>query len=477
MKRLWRLVLSCFAMLFACLCIGTHVSKAANVETDPLVLKKLEAFQDWKFGFIIHWGPYVQWGCSASWPLIESKDWCRPANLPAWVERGRNMARFAADYEKLKETFNPRHFDPDAWAAIAKRAGMKYVVFTTKHHDGFCMFDTKQTDYRITSASCPFHTNPKANVAKAVFDAFRKEGLGIGAYFSKPDWHCPDYWDPARPHKEVFPNYNLTKEPERWTRFEKFMTDQIEEIVTGYGPIDLLWLDGAAVNPPKRVVNMDAIAAMARKHQPGLIMVDRGACTRHENYRTPEMMVPKTALRAPWETCITLGNTWSYKPKDNCKTSRQLVHMLVDVVAKGGNLLLGFGPDADGRLPEEHVKRLDAMGRWLNVNGEAIYGTRAVTPYKTDRVWMTKKGSTIYLIHLPEKDVTSLPATLSVPMIVGGKSVKMLGTKKGVEASFDSKKGLTINIPQDIRENPPCEHAWTFVVSEARMASPVPPTR
>ncbi len=443
----------------------------ADVETDPLVLKKLETFQDWKFGLIVHWGLYSQWGCEVSWPLVATATWARPDDLPAWVERGKDLKRFAADYVKLNESFNPRHFDPQTWVDVAKRAGMKYIVFTTKHHDGFCLFDAKQTDYRTTDPSCPFHTNPRADVVKAVFDAFREAGFGIGAYYSKSDWHHPDYWDPARPRTTSSANYDTAKEPERWARFVKFTYDMIEEIVSNYGPIDILWLDGGVVRPPKQDVNISAIATMARKHQPGLIIVDRDVPGRYENYRTPEQKVPPKALPYPWETCMTMGTIWSYKPNDKYKSSRQLIHLLVDIVSKGGNFLLNVGPDPDGRFPKPAIERLEAIGRWMDVNGEAIYGTRAVAPYKVGRTCLTKKGSTVYLIYLAAKDESVPPTKLRVSAITGGKTIRMLGTKTPVNFSFDAEHGLTIEVPEAIRRSPPCEHAWAFAVTEARVGA------
>jgi alpha-L-fucosidase len=441
-----------------------------RVETDPLVLQKLETFQDWKFGLMITWGPYSQWGCIESWPLVEEDTWARHENLPAWIERGKDLRRFAADYVKLNETFRPRHFDPRQWADAAKDAGMKYVIAMTKHHDGFCMFDTTQTDYRITHASCPFHTDPRADVTKAVFDVFRQAGFGIGAYYSKSDWHHPNYWDPARPHPTRNPNYDTAKEPERWGGFVNFTYNIIEEIVSRYGPIDILWLDGGQVRPPQQDINMPEIASMARKHQPGLIIVDRAAGGRYENYITPEQEVPPKALSTVWETCMTMGDSWSYKPDDNYKSPRQLIHLLADIVAKGGNLLLNIGPDADGRFPQPAIERLEAIGRWMKINGEAIYATRAVAPYKADRVCLTKKGSTVYLIYLADKDESAPPARLLVPSITGGTAVRMLGTKTPVGSTFDRERGLTIEIPESIRQNLPCEHAWTFAVTDAKVA-------
>ncbi len=140
---------------------------------EPWLKERLEWYQDLKFGLMMHWGAYSQWGCIESWPLVEEDKWARPDSLKAWTERGKDIDKFRHDYWLLPRTFNPTKFDPQAWAQVAKTAGMKYVVFTTKHHDGFCMFDTKLTDYRITAPDVPFHTNPRANVTREVFDAFR----------------------------------------------------------------------------------------------------------------------------------------------------------------------------------------------------------------------------------------------------------------------------------------------------------------
>jgi alpha-L-fucosidase len=465
--RLWPLVL--VAVLLNCCQPLCQAAESTEVETDPLVLKKLDTFQDWKFGLFVHWGLYSQWGCPVSWPLVEEDKWARPDDLPAWIERGKDFRRFAADYVKLNETFNPRHFDPQSWVDAASHAGMKYMVFTTKHHDGFCMFDTKQTDYRTTASTCPFHANPRADTTKAVFDTFHKAGFGIGAYYSKSDWHHPGYWDPARLHPMRGVNYDTAKEPQRWASFVNFTHNTIEEIVSGYGPIDILWLDGDHVRPPSENIDMPAIAAMVRKHQPGMIIVDRNTRGRYENYRTPEQEVPKEALPYVWESCITLNSDWGYKPNDEYKSTRYLIHLLVDIAAKGGNLLLNVGPDPDGRFPEPAIERLEAMGQWMKINGEGIYGTRAVAPYKVGRTCLTQKGSTVYLIYLADKDESAPPPKVVIPAVVGGKAVRMLGTQTPVHDSFDPENGLTIEIPQEIRQNVPCRHAWTFAVTEAKV--------
>ncbi len=420
-------------VLTACL---TFVGKAAAAEPMPAnapeatwLPQRLDWFQDLKFGFMMHWGAYSQWGCIESWPLVEVDKWARPDELPAWIERGKDIERFKQDYWALPKTFNPVRFDPERWAAVAKAAGMKYVVFTTKHHDGFSMFDTKLTDFRITAPNVPFHTNARSNVVREVFNAFRQEGFGIGAYFSKADWHCPDYWDPSRPARTRNPNYDPLQEPAKWHKFVEFTYGQIEELMTGYGPIDILWLDAGQVRPPQQDIQMDRLVAMARRHQPRLIVVDRTVGGRYENYRTPEQQVPDKPLPYVWETCMTMGDQWSFKPHDNYKSTHQLIHLLVDIVGKGGNFLLNVGPQPDGQLPADAVQRLKEIGDWMKVNSEAIYGTRPIAPYKEDPIVFTQKGRGVYAIYLAPQSGESLPATVSFKSLkpAPGSNVQLLG--------------------------------------------------
>ncbi len=422
---------------------GVHQQSAQyEAPTDPLVQKKLDKWQDQKFGMIIHWGLYAVPGIIESWQIC-SED---------WIERDSTISY--NDYKKwywgLSQEFNPVKFNPEQWASVAKGAGMRYLVFTTKHHDGFNMFDTKESDFKITNG--PFKDNPRANVAKHVFDAFRKEGLMIGAYFSKPDWHSEYFWwqKYATPDRNV--NYDIRKHPWRWNKYKEFTYNQISELMHDYGSMDILWLDGGWVRPLETVndevrawgapipefsqeVDMPRIASMARKAQPGLLVVDRTVHGPYENYQTPEQRVPEHKIDNPWESCLTLANNWGYVPNDQFKSSAKIIHSLVEVVAKGGSLLLGIGPKPDGTLPEEAVVRLAEIGKWLDVNGAAIYSTRATEKFQDGSTYFTqgKKGTRYAIACLPENE--KMPATVEwtgnapkkgskIKLLQNGKTVK-----------------------------------------------------
>lgn len=446
---------------------------ARGQELPPAVQASLDEWQSRKFGLMMHWGPYSQWGVVESWSICsEDEPWCS--------RNGRNYTEYVAEYEKLPHSFNPIRFNPEKWAMAAKAAGMRYVVFTTKHHDGFCMFDSPGTDYKITDPSCPFHRHPRADVTRALFDTFRKNDFLIGAYFSKPDWHSPDYWAPewATPDRNV--NYDPAKYPQRWQRFKEFTRAQIEKLMRDYGRIDILWLDGGWVRPKASItddirdwagmksydqdIDMAAIAAMARRHQPGLIIVDRTVTGPYENYRTPEQQVPEQPLDYPWETCMTMGNSWSYNPDDHYKSPRQLIHLLVDIVAKGGNFLLNVGPDANGEWPVVVYERLQALGEWMAVNQDAIYDTHPLAPYKSGNICLTEsKTGRRFAIYLAAENEETLPATLTLPMLPGKplQKLRLMGYAKDLSWK-STEHGIRIQVPDPVRQQPPCRHAWAF---------------
>lgn len=389
-------------------------SAAYEWPKDPEVRKKLDQWQDQKFGMIIHWGLYAVPGMIESWALC-SED---------WIERDSTVAYsdFKKWYWGLKKDFNPVNFNPEQWAKAGKAAGMRYLVFTTKHHDGFNMFDTKETDFKVSDG--PFKNNSKADVAKHVFEAFRKENFMIGAYFSKPDWHSEYYWWPKYATADRNNNYDIRKYPWRWNQYKSFTYNQISELMHNYGSIDILWLDGGWVRPRETVndevrswgaripewsqdIDIPRIAAMARQAQPGLLIVDRTVHGPYENYQTPEQRIPDQQINNPWESCMTLGNNWGYVPGDQFKSPAKVVHSLIEVVAKGGSLLLGIGPKPDGTLPEDAVKRLEAIGKWMDKNGAAIYSTRTTEKYQDGNTYFTtsKDNKKMYaLVCLKENE-------------------------------------------------------------------------
>ncbi|UCS95650.1 alpha-L-fucosidase [Echinicola marina] len=446
-------------------------SSVYEAPKDPLVVEKLEEWQDLKFGMIIHWGLYAVPGMIESWALC-SED---------WINRDSTFTYngFKDWYWGLKDQFNPVDFDPDQWADAAEAAGMKYLVFTTKHHDGFNMFDTQQTDYKISDG--PFKNNPKSDVAKYVFEAFRKKDFMIGAYFSKPDWHSQYYWWSRYATPDRNNNYDIRKHPWRWNKFKEFTFNQISELMHGYGDIDILWLDGGWVRPLETVndevrawgaripewsqdINMPKIAEMAREAQPGLIMVDRTVHGAYENYQTPEQSVPESKIDNPWESCMTLGHAWGYVPNQKYKSVTKVVHTLVEVVAKGGSLLLGVGPTPEGLIPDEDVKRLKGIGDWLDVNGKAIYGTRTVDFYQDVDVYFTQNVDTgkRYAIKLigEGEEIPDL-ITWSSEQPVKGNKVTLLDGGKRLSVKKDQDE-LQVKISNSVKHRIKQQEALVF---------------
>ncbi len=340
------------------------ISKNYEWPTDSEVLKKLDQWQDLKLGIMFHWGVYSVPGISESWALCSEDRFTarRKKILP-----GATYGDFKKWYWGLADSFNPVKFEPAEWAEVMKDAGFKYLIFTTKHHDGFCMFDSKYTDYSI--AKGPYKNGKYSNVAYHVFDAFRQQGFMIGAYFSKPDWHCEYYWDPAHSTPTRNPNYDIQKYPETWAKYQQYTANQIDELMSDYGKIDILWLDGGWVRKDKgQDIKLDEIVDNARKKQPGLLAVDRTVPGRNENYQTPELRIPKTQLDHPWESCITLTNTWGWNPAPKYKSANQVINTLAEITAKGGCLALNVGPAGDGTFEKEALVRLKQIGEWLSKN-------------------------------------------------------------------------------------------------------------
>ncbi|OLY94739.1 alpha-L-fucosidase [Cnuella takakiae] len=476
-----------FSYLLFAFCMGLVKPGAAQQNVHPqsgiyewpkeaAVKEKLDKWQDQKFGIIIHWGLYSVPGIMESWNLC-SED---------WIDRDSNTVY--EDYKKWywgqNAQFNPVKFNPEEWARVAKEAGMRYLVFTTKHHDGFNMFDTRQTDFKISAG--PFKNNPKADVAKHVFDAFRKQQFMIGAYYSKPDWHSEYYWWPKYATADRNNNYDIRKFPWRWNQYKTFTYNQISELMNGYGSIDILWLDGGWVRPLETVndevrswgaripewsqdIDMPRIAAMARQAQPGLLMVDRTVHGPYENYQTPEQRIPATQLPHPWESCMTLANNWGYVPGDKYKSPAKVVHTLIEVTAKGGSLLLGVGPKSDGMLTDEAVSCLQQIGKWTGKNGAAIYGTRITPNYQDGNTWFTqnpKSGTRYALVCLPEN--AAIPKELSWQNNLPAKGTKMTLLQTGETVKWKQEGGTVIvTLPASVRDSKESLPAVAFAYKPA----------
>jgi len=447
-------------------------------DPNPVIQQRVEDWKDLKFGLLMHWGAYSQWGIVESWSICpEDLGWATGARKPGVAD---SYFEYVQKYEALPKTFNPTKFNPKGWAAAAKAAGMRYMVFTTKHHDGFCMFDSKYTDYKITNT--PFGADPRSNVTKEVFDAFRKQGLWIGAYFSKPDWHSDYYWWKKFPPSDRNANYSIAKWPDQWKKFTEFTHNQVGELVSDYGKLDILWLDGGWVrkkteeelvkemadvyegsrwarNPQSQDIDMPGLVKMARSKQPDLIVVDRAVPGEHQNYLTPEQHIPDEGLPYPWETCMTMANSWSYVPGDHYKPANELIEKLVDIVSKGGNYLLNIGPGPDGEFDPVAYDRLNEIGAWMKVNGESIYGTRMYQAFSDGdgiRYTQSKDGKTVYifLFDFPTTDVS-----LSKLKLAKGARLTMLGSS--VSIGWKDQGGQTmIRIPQKLKAVG--NHVWVL---------------
>lgn len=425
----------------------SFVHQQSNTEdyvwpTDPQVLTKLKHWQDQKFGVLMHWGLYSVPGIVESWSIC-SEDWIVRERKPTYEED-------KAWYWSQKDSLNPVNFDPSKWADVMKKAGMKYMIFTTKHHDGFCMFDTKYTDFSI--AHGPFGKDPRHNIAKEVFNAYRNKGFMIGCYFSKPDWHSKWFWNPyyATPNRRI--NYKKQQHPDWWQNYRKFTQNQLNELTTDYGNIDILWLDGGWITGDE--IGLDTILVDARKRNPGMISVDRTIRGKNENYQTPEQGIPAKQLDIPWESCITLSHAWGWTPNAKFKSPNKVIGILSEIVAKGGCLALGVGPKADGTLQPEVVNTLLRIGSWLNKNGQAIYSTVNAAHYNDGKVWFTanKNGKTLYAIYALE-DGEKTPKTITwtenkpkgkLILLQNGKSVKY--TVKGNQ--------VTVTLPSGLKNEP-----------------------
>jgi alpha-L-fucosidase len=400
-------------------------------------MTNIDWYLDARFGLFIHWGAYSVAGVEASWPIMTPD--------LAEIMFGNPTRITEEEYTALPLGFNPVNFNAREWVRLAKRAGIRYIVLTSKHHDGFCMFDAPGTDYKVTNT--PYGKDICLELAEACADA----GMRLGFYYSPPDMHHPGYRDTTRPATE-----NWLGEPKRaaWAEYLNYMESHLRKLLTNYGEVSVIWLDGLVnhqkYDPPRfhRVIHelspttlindrlgdgYDFITPeqfIPRKGVPvrtgkppaanqggeGLFravpslikapliggwlrnQLKKYASGELELTRVPQHPYPTADAFQPWETCMTMGQSWAYNPHENhWKPAEQLIKHLVEVVSSGGNYLLNVGPRPDGTFPSEAVQRLEVIGHWMDVKGEAICGASYAPPIRDFTGRITSKGDNFYL--------------------------------------------------------------------------------
>jgi alpha-L-fucosidase len=415
---------------------------------------RMNWFREAKFGMFIHWGPYSVAGVEASWPIMTP--------TPEITE---------AEYRALPARFNPIRFDPHAWVALARAAGQRYMVFTAKHCDGFCMFDSDYTSYKIT------HTPYGKDIARQLADACHADGMPLGFYYSPPDMNHPGFRDTSKPSAT-----NYAGEPERpeWPLYLEYMGLQLHELLTRYGPVAELWFDSDVCDAnAQRRYDGQRILDEVHHLQPATLVNNR--LQLPGDFITPEQFIPKripvksewpndaicmaVPLHSasdsvstivprpeefqPWEGCMTINGTWSYRPKDrNFKSTDVLIRSLIEVISRGGNLLLDVGPQPDGQIQPEFVERLQALGVWTHRNAAAIYGStygpiQGQQPYRT-----TARATSIFVFVMDEAATELTVGPLERPV----RKVRLLATGKPL-AFNPSGNGIRIPLDRALRKN------------------------
>jgi alpha-L-fucosidase len=361
---------------------------------------RIEWWQDARFGLFIHWGPVSLKGTEIGWSRKGER-------------RGRKGTGTipVEEYDNLYKRFNPVEFDAREWIAMAKEAGMKYLVFTTKHHDGFSMFDTALSDYKITNS--PFQRDVVAELAEACHEA----GIKLGFYYSQPDWYHPDY------------------RTENHAAYIEYLHGQVRELCTSYGQVDIIWFDG--LGGKSEDWDSKNLIAMIRELQPHAIVNNRAGVPA--DFDTPEQRIGRFETERAWESCITIGDQWAWKPKDNVKPLAKCIEILVRCVGGGGNLLFNVGPMPTGAIEKRQADRLKEMGAWLERCGEAVYETRGGPFVPGPWGASTHRGKKVY-VHI--LDWSTEPVILppignkivESSILTGGK-VKVVQTDERIEIS------------------------------------------
>lgn len=404
-----------------------HAADEPTAET-PLKAKPeaIEAWKDMRFGMFICWGPVSLTGREIGW------------------SRGEPMP--IAEYDNLYKQWNPDKFDAREWVKVAKETGARYIVFLLKHHDGFCLWDTKQTDYNIMNG--PF----KRDVTKELAAACREQGIGFFPYYSTCDWHHPDFPVTSPGGKVKRPVSNLD-------RYNEYLEAQVKELITGYGPLVGIWFDVPQCFDRARG---ERVIRFVRSLQPDILVNNRTGAPG--DFDTPEQHVGRCQFNRPWESCITLGTQWTWKPNDKLKPHTDAVQMLVACAIGDGNLALNTNPMPDGRIEPRQVEQFRKIGQWLQKYGESIYGTRGgpfVAPDMGKRsfnqdltrfvmpggLWWggsTHKGNTVYLhiLRWPSDTITLpvMPRKIIKNQVLSGGEASVKQTETGIEVSVPANQ-------------------------------------
>jgi len=464
-------------------CSNASVETSQSQKAQPIKQdQRMKWWRDAKFGMFIHWGVY-------SVPAGEWNGTVRKDKPSEWIMAYADIP--IDQYETLAPKFNPEKFDAAEWVNIAKQAGMKYMVITAKHHDGFAMYDSKVSDYDIVD-STPYGKDVIAELSREC----KKAGIKFCTYYSILDWHHPSQ-EPTRvgldADADTFDIYgnNTMKEGQK-EEYRKFMMAQLNEIITQYDP-EVLWFDGGWVKWWNHQDGRD-LQKYIRDLKPTIIHNNRIGIDEdlNEDYGTPEGYIPDGGLDYDWETCMTMNESWGYKRSDsNWKSTKLLIFNIIDIASKGGNYLLNVGPSEEGLIPQPSIERLKQIGNWLEVNGQAIYGTTAWSKrkegptditllslyetqydtsedekisepvYTAEDIVFTSKGDTLYAICLAwpkEKVLIKSLGTKTLPDIKI-LSVSMLGVEENLKWQL-SEEGLIISAPKQ----KPCDYAFVFKI-------------
>ena len=392
-------------------------------------------FREARFGMFIHWGVYS----------VPAGEWNGKKNYGEWFMEETHMP--VSEYEKFAAQFNPVKFDAKAWARTAKNAGMKYMVITSKHHDGFGMYRSELTDWCMKST--PFPRDPLKELAAACKD----EGITFCLYHSIMDWHHPD-WGTRRKWNDKVP-----ATPPNMDRYTDYMKGQLKELLTGYGPIGIVWFDGEWESPWTHARGVD-LYNYCRSLQPNTIVNNRvgkgragmGGMDKGQgvgDYGTPEQEIPATGFGAgvDWESCMTMNGHWGYNKNDQgWKSAKMLIQNLINCASKGGNYLLNVGPTSEGLIPGPSIERLAEMGAWMKANSEAIYGTTA-SPFKK-LAWgkCTQKPGKLYLhvFNWPKDGALLVPIANKVT-----KSYLLANSAQALSVKTTGDTGVTLTVPAE----------------------------